>query len=73
MNKTLLPIRILFILLCTAAGWLVCYTIPANGTPTGVTASSVGFFIGVLVVHMVDVMLKGASRSAELLGADLRH
>jgi hypothetical protein len=34
MNKTLLPIRIVFILLCTAAGWLVCYT-SANGTPTG--------------------------------------
>jgi hypothetical protein len=27
MNKTLLPIRIVFVLLCTAAGWLVCYTV----------------------------------------------
>lgn len=34
MNRTLLPIRIAFILLCTAAGWLVCYTV-RSGTPTG--------------------------------------
>ena len=27
MNRTLLPIRIVFILLCAAAGWLICYTI----------------------------------------------
>jgi len=33
MNKTLLPIRIVFVLLCTAAGWLVCYTI-TSGMPT---------------------------------------
>lgn len=25
MNKTLLPIRLVFVALCAAAGWLVCY------------------------------------------------
>src|SRR5690348_13966338 len=28
MNKTLLPIRIVFVLLFAAAGWLVCYASP---------------------------------------------
>ena len=59
MNKTLLPIRIVFILLCTAAGWLVCYTV-REWDSYRLTASSVGFFIGALVV-LVDVMLKGFS------------
>ena len=70
MNKTLLPIRILFILLCTAAGWLVCYTI-REWDAYRVTATSVGFCIGALVV-LVDVMLKGFSLrglSALIVGA----
>jgi hypothetical protein len=28
MNQTLLPIRIVFVALCAAAGWLVCYASP---------------------------------------------
>ena len=59
MNKTLLPIRIVFVLLCAAAGWLVCYTITDWDHYRGV-AISVGLCIGLLVV-LVDVMLKGFS------------
>src|SRR5580692_2676098 len=59
MNKTLLPLRIAFILLCTAGGWLVCYTV-REWDNYRVTASAVGFCIGVLVV-LVDLMLKGFS------------
>jgi uncharacterized protein YacL len=59
MNKTLLPIRLVFIVLCTAAGWLVCYSVPAwDGY--WVRAIAVGLCLGVLVV-LVDVMLKGFS------------
>ncbi|MSU24474.1 MAG: twitching motility protein PilT [Opitutus sp.] len=59
MNKTLLPIRIVFILLCAAAGWLVCYAISDWDRYRGV-ALAVGLCIGMLVV-LVDVMLKGFS------------
>jgi uncharacterized protein YacL len=59
MDKTLLPIRLVFIVLCAAAGWLVSLTILA-GDRTRVLAIGVGFGIGVLVV-LVDMMLKGFS------------
>jgi uncharacterized protein YacL len=59
MNKTLLPLRIIFIALCAAAGWLVCYAI-SDWDHYRLRAVSVGFLIGVLVV-LVDVMLKGFS------------
>jgi uncharacterized protein YacL len=59
MNKTLLPIRIVFIALCAAAGWLVCYAI-SDWDHFRMRAIAVGFLIGVLVV-LVDVMLKGFS------------
>lgn len=59
MNKTLLPIRIIFVLLCAAAGWLVCYTIREWDGYRAV-AVSIGVLIGVLVV-LVDVLLKGFS------------
>src|SRR3954471_18012324 len=59
MNKTLLPIRIVFVALCAAAGWLVCYAI-SDWDHFRLRAVSVGFLIGVLVV-LVDVMLKGFS------------
>ncbi len=59
MNKTLFPIRIAFVLLCTAGGWLVCYTV-REWDNYRVTAASVGFCIGTLVV-LVDMMLKGFS------------
>ncbi len=59
MNKTLLPIRIVFVALCAAAGWLVCYAITDWDHYRGV-AFTVGLCIGLLVV-LVDVMLKGFS------------
>ncbi|MBC7367545.1 MAG: PIN domain-containing protein [Undibacterium sp.] len=59
MNKTLFPIRIVFIALCVAAGWLVCYSIE-EWDAYRVRASFIGFSIGVLVV-LVDLMLKGFS------------
>ena len=59
MDKTLLPIRIVFVALCASAGWLVCYTISEWDRYRGV-AAAVGFLIGTLVV-LVDVMLKGFS------------
>src|SRR3954471_21483155 len=59
MNKTLLPIRLVFIVLCTAAGWLVCYGV-ADWDVYWVRAVAVGFCLGVLVV-LVDVLLKGFS------------
>lgn len=59
MDKTLLPIRIVFVALCAAAGWLVCYTIPDWDRYRGV-ALTVGLCIGLLVV-LVDFMLKGFS------------
>jgi uncharacterized protein YacL len=59
MNKTLIPIRIVFVSICTAAGWLVCYTI-SEWDPYRMRAAFVGFCIGALVV-LVDMMLKGFS------------
>ncbi|MEY4940501.1 MAG: hypothetical protein RIQ93_2236 [Verrucomicrobiota bacterium] len=59
MDKTLLPIRLVFVTLCAAAGWLVSLTILA-GDNKRVIAIAVGLGIGVLVV-LVDVMLKGFS------------
>jgi uncharacterized protein YacL len=59
MDKTLLPIRLVFVALCAAAGWLVCYTITDWDHYRGV-ALTVGLCIGLLVV-LVDVMLKGFS------------
>jgi uncharacterized protein YacL len=59
MNKTILPIRVVFIALCAAAGWLVCYTI-REWDDYRVVATFIGMSIGVLVV-LVDLMLKGFS------------
>lgn len=59
MNKTILPIRVVFIALCAAAGWLVCYTI-REWDDYRVLATFIGMSIGVLVV-LVDMMLKGFS------------
>ncbi len=59
MDKTLLPIRLVFIALCAAAGWLVSYTILAGEQNRG-WALFIGLSIGVLVV-LVDMMLKGFS------------
>lgn len=59
MNKTLLPIRFVFIALCAAAGWLVCYAV-TDWDAYRVRAVVVGLSIGVFVV-LIDVMLKGFS------------
>lgn len=59
MDKTLFPIRLAFVVLCAAAGWLVCYTIQ-EWDQYRVLATVIGFLIGALVV-LVDVLLKGFS------------
>lgn len=61
MDKTLLPIRLIFIALCAWGGWLVSLTVLAGDAASSrVWAVVGGFFIGVLVV-LVDVLLKGFS------------
>lgn len=59
MNKTLFPIRLVFIVLCAAAGWLVCYAV-RDWDEHQVLATFIGLGIGALVV-LVDIMLKGFS------------
>lgn len=59
MNRILLPIRIIFVVLCAASGWLVCYTIE-EWDAFRLRAMLIGLLIGVLVV-LVDVLLKGFS------------
>ncbi len=59
MNKTLLPIRLVFVLLCAAGGWLVCYTVEEWDNHRGL-AVTIGALIGLLVV-LVDILLKGFS------------
>lgn len=59
MDKTLFPIRLVFVALCAAAGWLVTIPITEWDRYRGI-AFTVGLCIGLLVV-LVDVMLKGFS------------
>ena len=59
MNRTLLPIRIAFIVLCAASGWLLCYTIQ-QWDAYWLRAALIGTLIGTLVV-LVDILLKGFS------------
>jgi len=59
MNRTLLPIRLLFIALCAASGWLVCYAI-REWDDYQAKAAFIGLAIGSLVV-LIDIMLKGFS------------
>jgi uncharacterized protein YacL len=59
MNRTLLPIRIVFILLCAAGGWLICYTIE-DWDRHRKLATFIGGSIGALAV-LTDVLLKGFS------------
>ena len=59
MNKTLLPIRIAFIILCAGIGWLICYTIQ-QWDAYWMRAALIGLLIGVLVV-LLDILLKGFS------------
>ncbi|HEX2100207.1 MAG TPA: PIN domain-containing protein [Candidatus Synoicihabitans sp.] len=59
MNKTLLIIRAVFVALCAAAGFLVCFSVP-EWDHYQLLATSIGLLIGVLVV-LVDILLKGFS------------
>jgi uncharacterized protein YacL len=59
MNKTLLPIRVVFVALCAWGGWLVSFTILAGETNRAWAVVG-GFLIGILVV-LVDIFLKGFS------------
>lgn len=59
MNKTLLPIRLVFVVLCAVAGGLVCLT-NQQWDRYQPMAISVGFLIGLFVV-LTDVLLKGFS------------
>jgi uncharacterized protein YacL len=58
-NRTLLPIRITFVLVCAFAGWLVCYAI-TDWDSRRTVGLFVGLLIGVLTV-LVDLLLKGFS------------
>ena len=59
MNKTLLVVRIFFIVMCAVASWLVCYTVEEWDHHRNL-AIFIGVAIGTLVV-LVDLMLKGFS------------
>jgi len=59
MNKTLLPIRLVFVALCAVSGMLVCLT-NQEWDRYQPLAVSIGFMVGVLVV-LTDVLLKGFS------------
>src|SRR5258708_2247986 len=59
MNKTVLAIRIFFILLCAAGAWLVCYTVQ-EWDQHRTLAVVIGLLLGSLVI-LVDIMLKGFS------------
>lgn len=59
MNKTLWPIRVVFVTLCGFAGGLVCYAIP-EWDRLRVMAVMIGLLLGVLVV-LVDLLLRGFS------------
>jgi uncharacterized protein YacL len=59
MNKTLLPIRLVFVALCAVGGGLVCLTNPQWDHYQPI-AISIGFLIGLLVV-LTDVLLRGFS------------
>jgi uncharacterized protein YacL len=59
MNKTLLLIRLFFLALCGAGGWLLCYTDP-DWDNYRVLAVVIGLLGGSLVI-LVDLLLKGFS------------
>ncbi len=62
MNQPLLPIRIFFVTLTAAAGWLVCYASP-DWDAFRARGIFIGLSLGVLVV-LTDVLLKGFSLRA---------
>jgi uncharacterized protein YacL len=59
MNRTLIPIRIVFVVLCSLAGLLVCYSVP-EWDGYRARAVMIGLLLGSLLV-LVDLMLKGFS------------
>ncbi len=59
MNRTLLPIRLVFIFVCAAAGYLVCFTVK-DWDSHRTMATAFGMALGLLLV-LVDVFLKGFS------------
>lgn len=59
MNKTLLPIRLVFIAVCALGGWLVCFSV-REWDAYWLRATLIGLMIGILVV-LVDILLKGFS------------
>lgn len=59
MKTTLITLRLLFILTCTLASWLVCLSIKEWDPYQGL-ALLIGLLIGALVV-LIDVLLKGFS------------
>ncbi|HZP60144.1 MAG TPA: PIN domain-containing protein [Opitutaceae bacterium] len=59
MNKTLFPIRMVFLIICPAAGWLVCYASEDWDSKRWLGAL-IGLLLGVLMV-LVDLLLKGFS------------
>jgi uncharacterized protein YacL len=59
MNRTLFPIRLVFVLICAASGYLVCFTIPDWDSHRAL-ATFFGGALGLLLV-LIDVMLKGFS------------
>lgn len=59
MTSTLLPIRIAFVLICAAAGYLVCLTVQ-DWDKLRVLATIFGFSLGLLLV-LIDIFLKGFS------------
>lgn len=59
MRRTLTAIRGVFLILCGASGWLLCYTIREWDAYRGL-AVVIGLLLGALVV-LVDILLKGFS------------
>jgi uncharacterized protein YacL len=59
MTKTLLAFRLVFFVLCGAAGWLVCYTVD-EWDAHRFRATIIGLLLGALVI-LVDFLLKGFS------------
>ena len=52
MDKTLLPIRLVFVALCAAGGWLVCYSISEWDQYWGL-ALGIGLFVSLFAAAPV--------------------
>jgi uncharacterized protein YacL len=59
MNRTLLPIRIVFVLLCAGGGYLVSLAEP-DWSDRGLLATCMGALLGIFLV-LIDILLKGFS------------